>query len=64
MVQAVAIVPEPLFERDAVWFFLSYQDSFPLFVVHIGGYDDPDFFVIAAMIVKLEFGADGVCSFR
>jgi hypothetical protein len=54
LVKAAAIVPEPLFERDTFLFFPPFKDCFPPSVVHIGGRDVPDSFVIAAMIVKLD----------
>jgi hypothetical protein len=48
------IVPKPLFERDVLLFFSPFQDCFPLAVVHIGGRDVPDLFVIPPVIVKLD----------
>jgi hypothetical protein len=45
-------------------FIPAFQDRFLPSVIHIGGRDVPDSFVIAAMIVIIEFGADGEGSFR
>jgi hypothetical protein len=54
LVQAAAIVPKPLVECETLLFLNTFQNCFPPSVVHIGGRDVPDSFVIAAMIVKLD----------
>ena len=49
-----AIVPKPLFERDAFLFFSPFQDPVPPSVVHIGRRNISDPFVIPPVIVELD----------